>query len=287
VERHPGGAEAILLGKGRDCTALVESYHPFSSPQVRKVLEKYRVEVDDELNESDVTDSTRQPKQVPEDFFYHILKVRVKEALLEKGIDPILDRGASTQRVLYYTCILVAWIYTGYLHLSVRSAAMGVPPLVFVRTNSCFHVFSIHRATFLDRSHSPFLGGSWVPLDTTQAILRQVEGRGSMSGVSGPCLSFAIPFYGNINTPMDIIPSPMILIMTQICTILTNSFGYTNAFGTSHSSNINQTGFTSCSRTSLWCLGHAFTFLGACLRLEPYTALWIGAIRIVHPKPLE
>jgi cytochrome b involved in lipid metabolism len=31
VSRHPGGFEAILLGKGRDCTALAESYHPFSS----------------------------------------------------------------------------------------------------------------------------------------------------------------------------------------------------------------------------------------------------------------
>jgi cytochrome b involved in lipid metabolism len=31
VERHPGGRESILLGKGRDCTALVESYHPFTS----------------------------------------------------------------------------------------------------------------------------------------------------------------------------------------------------------------------------------------------------------------
>ena len=31
VERHPGGKEAILLGRGRDCTALFESYHIFSN----------------------------------------------------------------------------------------------------------------------------------------------------------------------------------------------------------------------------------------------------------------
>ena len=30
VERHPGGVEAIRLGRGRDCTALFESYHAFS-----------------------------------------------------------------------------------------------------------------------------------------------------------------------------------------------------------------------------------------------------------------
>jgi hypothetical protein len=31
VERHPGGKEAILLGRGRDCTAMFESYHPFTN----------------------------------------------------------------------------------------------------------------------------------------------------------------------------------------------------------------------------------------------------------------
>ncbi len=31
VESHPGGKEAILLGMGRDCTALFESYHPFTN----------------------------------------------------------------------------------------------------------------------------------------------------------------------------------------------------------------------------------------------------------------
>lgn len=30
VDRHPGGRESILLGRGRDCTALFESYHAFS-----------------------------------------------------------------------------------------------------------------------------------------------------------------------------------------------------------------------------------------------------------------
>ena len=31
VTRHPGGVNAIELGKGRDCTALFESYHPFTN----------------------------------------------------------------------------------------------------------------------------------------------------------------------------------------------------------------------------------------------------------------
>lgn len=31
IHRHPGGMEAILLGRGRDCTAMFESYHPFTN----------------------------------------------------------------------------------------------------------------------------------------------------------------------------------------------------------------------------------------------------------------
>merc|ERR1712232_247370 len=43
VEYHPGGVEAIELGRGRtDCTALFESYHPFTN-QHRIVLEKYKI----------------------------------------------------------------------------------------------------------------------------------------------------------------------------------------------------------------------------------------------------
>ena len=30
VKLHPGGKEALELGRGRDCTALFESYHPFT-----------------------------------------------------------------------------------------------------------------------------------------------------------------------------------------------------------------------------------------------------------------
>jgi fatty acid desaturase/cytochrome b involved in lipid metabolism len=40
VDRHPGGRLALLCGKGRDCTALFESYHPWNDRH-RKVLEKY------------------------------------------------------------------------------------------------------------------------------------------------------------------------------------------------------------------------------------------------------
>lgn len=40
VEKHPGGRLAILSGRGRDCTALFESYHPWNDRH-RKVLRGY------------------------------------------------------------------------------------------------------------------------------------------------------------------------------------------------------------------------------------------------------
>ena len=42
VDKHPGGKHAINLGKGRDCTYLVESYHPYSN-NVWDILKKYEV----------------------------------------------------------------------------------------------------------------------------------------------------------------------------------------------------------------------------------------------------
>lgn len=128
VDRHPGGQEAILLGKGRDCTALVESYHAFSV-QHWKVLEKYKTTVETEKgsgggsssSSSTSTERTRTSgKDRPDDFFYDILKERVKRELLAKGIDPVQDRGASHGRIAYYCLVMVLWLYTGYKHLSVR-----------------------------------------------------------------------------------------------------------------------------------------------------------------------
>ncbi|CAM9961812.1 unnamed protein product [Heterosigma akashiwo] len=40
VDRHPGGKAAIELGRGRECTALFESYHPFTNKHLR-ALRKY------------------------------------------------------------------------------------------------------------------------------------------------------------------------------------------------------------------------------------------------------
>ena len=49
VDKHPGGAFLILLGKGTDCTVLFETYHIFNEPRKR-------------LRTHDVTPDGQQPE---------------------------------------------------------------------------------------------------------------------------------------------------------------------------------------------------------------------------------
>jgi fatty acid desaturase len=61
VEKHPGGRMAILSGRGRECTALFESYHPWNDKH-RKTLAAYG------------------PAPPPPEPFYEELKTEVRKA---------------------------------------------------------------------------------------------------------------------------------------------------------------------------------------------------------------
>jgi len=104
VEHHPGGKESILLGRGRDCTALFESYHIFNKDHW-KVLDKFCVVKNHKLSER------------KRDAFYEILKDRVSTVLKEKGIDPVNDRGATVGRTIHYVVIFAAWLVSGHSHI--------------------------------------------------------------------------------------------------------------------------------------------------------------------------
>eukprot|EP01134_Creolimax_fragrantissima_P005247 CFRG5247T1 len=80
VKRHPGGVKAIMIGQGRDCTELFESYHTFLPSD--KLLAKYA------LNEQDALGDGNNPLQLSpdmvqftfrEDGFYRTLKKRAAE----------------------------------------------------------------------------------------------------------------------------------------------------------------------------------------------------------------
>jgi hypothetical protein len=80
VQSHPGGSAAILLGRGRNCTELFESYHSLSNERrVRKTLERYYVE-DAPAGAPDYEnhfDWGRSP-------FYDALKLRVRAYFTEQ-----------------------------------------------------------------------------------------------------------------------------------------------------------------------------------------------------------
>lgn len=124
VKVHPGGSHAILLGKGKDCTALFESYHPFTIKHTQKVLANYEVRLPLRVSRKDSNrpdgsgEVELKPLEIakPRDEFYEIMKKRVDKCLRDNGIDPIRDRCATTSRLLYYTFVVSCAIFTGYLH---------------------------------------------------------------------------------------------------------------------------------------------------------------------------
>jgi hypothetical protein len=108
VHRHPGGIEAIELGRGRDCTALFESYHPFTDKHW-EILEKYKT--------SDV--DIKKLKAASVDEFYEALKRGAIAALEANGVNPRTERCASLGRSIYYMFIFVGLVISAYYHTKV------------------------------------------------------------------------------------------------------------------------------------------------------------------------
>ena len=81
VKHHPGGAQAIGLGRGRNCTELFESYHSLTDVgKVRRTLERYYV---GDAREGDPDyDDTFAWDRTP---FYDELKRRVRDYFRRAG----------------------------------------------------------------------------------------------------------------------------------------------------------------------------------------------------------
>lgn len=81
VARHPGGIDAISLGKGRNCTELFESYHSLANEKlVRAVLARYYVE-DAKPHDADFQ-NLFEWQDTP---FFDMLKARVRAHFEQTG----------------------------------------------------------------------------------------------------------------------------------------------------------------------------------------------------------
>jgi cytochrome b involved in lipid metabolism len=169
VTRHPGGLEAIMLGRGRDCTALFESYHPFTN-QHKLVLQKYKDSgaiQQQKLSSKKMVTGKRTPTPttpIPQDYFYEVLCQRVAQTLKQKGIDPIADRCATPLRTLYYGLVLLAVVASGISHVKVSSevefgARPGLASLVHLAWHMHFVVYRLMSRLLslsLSLSHTPY-----------------------------------------------------------------------------------------------------------------------------------
>ena len=126
VESHPGGRNAILLGKGRDCTALVQSYHQFSDKG--RFAKRLRIfEVSTRLSQcssstrlSQCSSSTRLSQcssSTGSDPFYDALTNTVRKTLLANNIDPTTnDRCATYPRIAYYSFLVISTLLLLHRH---------------------------------------------------------------------------------------------------------------------------------------------------------------------------
>jgi cytochrome b involved in lipid metabolism len=214
VQYHPGGYEAILLGANRpDCTALFESYHPFTKTTARTVLQKYRIN-NVRLSSSSVTttsgsDSTmnqpqqqqqqqQQTKQLPnnnttnnqnmhkykaDDPFYAELCRAVAATLRQHGLDPVRDRAASRSITVSsrWASSIRPTIISRYVFFFFLVCSFVVVALVWrsdlnvkLRAPSCN---ALYREVSWAVSPSPFSAGCWVVWDMTRDIFVPVGRR--------------------------------------------------------------------------------------------------------------
>jgi fatty acid desaturase len=97
VNRHPGGLDWILLGRGRDCTELFESTHALVKTHPSRFMAKYEVKDHGETIPPEIFDWS-------DDGFYPTLTRRVREHFKKKGYSHHAD-------ILYYVKMSLIWTF--------------------------------------------------------------------------------------------------------------------------------------------------------------------------------
>jgi fatty acid desaturase len=148
VPRHPGGATAICLGRGRDCTRLFETYHVWGENH-RKILAKYAIP---STGGSEADALLPLPGDGP---FVADLKGMLRAHFkAAKGKAKRLSHHATYSHVALCFVFLMISFTSGYLYCSGRSALAGVLWPVFA------WLFGANVSH--DCSHQAFSSRPWV-----------------------------------------------------------------------------------------------------------------------------
>lgn len=137
IKYHPGGKDALMMTRGKDCTELFESYHTFSHKQ-RQILQKYYIE-DIENYQSDF-DWDNTP-------FYDECKAAVKKYFSPKGTestDEIISNSKIPWKYAFgYFIGFLLMLYSFYLFCSGDFYAIFYFPIMYWLIGSeCMHTGS-------------------------------------------------------------------------------------------------------------------------------------------------
>lgn len=161
--------EALMLGKGRDCTELFESSHALSSTKPWDLLKRYEVQLDDaQLNDDPLEFNSDDLFTWEESGFYGTLKKRVKKTLEENKVT-----HKATWK--WYLKILVL----GYIYVTLFLRAFYAPhgnwlsciffALAAGLVAEMLHICSLHDGSHFAVAFSPLV--NWLFSLTTQWFL--------------------------------------------------------------------------------------------------------------------
>lgn len=116
IDKHPGGADQLLYGAGKDVTHIFDSYHP---SKACKVLDQYLV---GELstNEFEVLETGGE--------FYSALKEKVSTYFKTNNIDAKWDPWMFLRCIVFYLLALTCW----YLMITFHSWRLLAPALALL-----------------------------------------------------------------------------------------------------------------------------------------------------------
>ena len=163
INQHPGGADQIALGAGRDISQVFESYH---SDKGFEMLERFYV--------GDLI-SSEYPVFPPHGQFYRTLKQRVEKFFRENNIDPKYDPWMFVRYAIFLSFTLIFPLcmlrfHENILLSSLLSVLWGFDSalVAFTLTHDCSHFSFTHKPwvwRVFGTVHDLFLGVSfyfWV-----------------------------------------------------------------------------------------------------------------------------